>query len=160
MKKDLKRYSFNKQLSHAKYPRWQWIVVIAMSVFIAAIVVIAVLHYPLQKTVSSFIPGPIASYAEEIRSWMIERKAHFHKKMETVKQVALRRVDSNPPIQFEFYTALPNMHIPVPEPVKTVSSAMPKSTSKIKKTIAVFDAERLQREFKQELTQNSKIKER
>ena len=156
MKKDMKRHSFNRHSSHAKHPSWQWIFAITMSIFISMIVIIVAYKYPFQTPISSFIPGPIVSYTEKIRSWITERKEHFHKKMDKVKQVALRRVDSNPPpIQFEFYTALPNMQIPVPEPETKVSSSTTKSTQE-KKSIALFDAERLQREFKQELNKNLK----
>jgi cell division protein FtsN len=140
-----------------------------MSVVIFVGVVIAD-QYLQKSLISPFIPPIVSSYVEQMKSWVAERKNHLNKNLEKVKQVAVRKSEPAPPIHFEFYTALPNMQVPLPEMEKnenpivaTANSGLPATISQIKKTATnissntIFDADRLQRALKEELQHDQYI---
>lgn len=169
MKKDFKRNSSNKQTSRL---RRRWVAVIsAASIFIFGGVVLIADQYMQKSFISRVIPPIASSYVEQMKNWVAERKNHLHKNLEKVKQVAVRKSEPPPPIHFEFYTALPNMQVPLPETEKneihpvvaTANQALPATipqTKKISTTNAnttIFDADRLQRALKEELNQEQYV---
>lgn len=165
MKKDLKRKSSKKNSSHSK---WRWVLIGSASIICCMVILVADL-YREHSLISTFIPSNVSLYVEQMKSWIAERRNHLHKNLEKVKQVAVRKGDPSPPIHFEFYTALPNMQVPIPESAKSEESVVAaanqshKITPPIKKpsvnvaNTTIFDADRLQRAFKEELNQNQYV---
>jgi hypothetical protein len=49
------------------------------------------------------------AYFAQFKTWMTERQAKLELRIEKVKKMANKKLDTHPPIQFEFYKTLPSM---------------------------------------------------
>jgi hypothetical protein len=55
-------------------------------------------------------------FVASAKSWLVERKSHLQKGVVKVKQLAANKETPPEQIHFDFYTALPNMHIEPSQP--------------------------------------------
>lgn len=58
----------------------------------------------------------LSPYYAKITHWASEQRTQISKSVEKTKQAVTAKNDVPPEVHFEFYTALPNMQVPVPKP--------------------------------------------
>jgi len=174
MKKDNAKRKFSaKQLSkNGVHAKWLWTAVLClMAALVSGIGFLS--YYPINSAMkSSLLSAKVSSYYINMNTWVAERKQRLHQNMEKVKQIAVNRKDVNPDIHFEFYTALQNMKVSVPDSNATAIQ-QPTANNNITKLAenvikpsakaasdnhsvaaqSIFDAEKLQLALKNEFNQ-------
>jgi hypothetical protein len=101
----------------------------------------------------------MTNWTAPIRTWISTRKENLNQNITRIKKVAENRMDTHPPIRFEFYNTLPGMKVNVPEHIesvvkvseKMISPETPKMMPPEVKSLRIFDAEQLQRSLNAEL---------
>lgn len=108
------------------------------------------------KTQPAFSPM-ISAYATRTQQWISERKNRLQDNLKKVKRVAVSE-DDPPPIQFEFYTALPNMQTNMTDLIAKQADAAEKKIpvskkvppKKLASNPSIFDADQLQQALNDE----------
>lgn len=107
MDKDFSR----KKLSVSRTAKSRWRLLVLILILVGGVGIFFL---------SSILHGPafLASFYSQARVWLVERKANLQhglaKKIEKPKTPLVSKHDAEPPIHFEFYSALPNMQVSVP----------------------------------------------
>lgn len=135
------------------------------SLWVTLFVLVAVFAVGLSYVAAT--SGFFAMYTR-LNQWAHERNHQLQQKIVKVKQLAVNKKASQE-IHFEFYTALPNMRVPVPVIEKRDANVRPvvvmnKSTAdeltipkmmsikKAENSAAIFDAEKLQNAMRAEIS--------
>lgn len=132
--------------------RGRWI-----AVFFVLIIGFSFLFYFCYQSSFSFF---VSSYTSSFKDWMSKRKKHFYQAKIKVKQLKPNKpIENEPEIHFEFYTALPNMQIPVPD-IDLTKNQKIKRNKENKKIIVqskpvIFNADRLEQEWSAEIKENA-----
>ena len=151
MKKDFSKKSRYKPKSRSSRGRWYG-AVFAMLILIGGVG----FWFSYYKRQTIFSPA-ISTYAARTQQWMAERKNRLQDNLKKVKRVAVSQ-DDPPPIQFEFYTALPKMQMNVSAVVEEKTTAVETKTPVSKKlppknlasNPRIFDADQLQQALNEE----------
>ncbi len=160
MKKELatKRIA-GKTTAHTKR-MWWWVMILAVLV----LVISAGSFFVYKKRLPVF--PVVSAYVMRVKTWIAERKVRLHQGITKVKQIAVNKNEAEPAIHFEFYTALPNMQVTIPDTqvrdnqasrnVNQAKRDKPKTTKKL----AIISAEQVDHELATEFIQNQYIKQR
>lgn len=97
MRKDASKKRYSEKRA-AKY-RLRRIIYLVLGLILLGSIGAGIYHYKEQP------------YFVSLKKWFAERKNHLQTNMVKVKQLAANKEAPPEPIHFEFYTALPNMHI-------------------------------------------------
>lgn len=93
----------------AQRSRQRWRLPVGLVVIVIGIIILGYANYKQQWVNVAVLSGPISRG----QAWLVERKQHLQtglvKNVEKVKQLAAKQNDTEQPIHFEFYTALPSM---------------------------------------------------
>jgi hypothetical protein len=101
----------------SEFARWLRILLIGVMVLLLTGIIFFAYQYPKGGPGSSVI----ASYSSRITHFIAAHKNHLHRNLVKVKQLTMNKNESEPQIHFEFYTALPNMHISASEASATLN---------------------------------------
>ncbi len=98
------------------------------------------------------MPTYISAYITRFNTWIAERKHHLNP-VAKVKQIAMDKTNAPEPIHFEFYTALPNMQVGMPNSVSHSNVVDNEKTNGKKAVNAApfISAEQLEKDFAREI---------
>lgn len=169
MKKDFarKRVAANQAIQDRQLRR-TWVFVFAL----VAILLGSLLWFGYQyQSLSAQGTHKMTAYVAQMQQWMTERKTRLHDKVDSVKKIVTHKLDPNPPIHFEFYTALPHMQIKLSDASKTEGSARRINATMTADSVVnrkpvkqpvvsagIFDANQLQRALHEELQRKEKTR--
>ena len=132
MRRDFTKKNFAVK-RNAGLGRWRGILLI--SVVVLLLMGAGFFAYQYKKTGTG--PSVLTAYSARIVDWMATHKSRMRQNLVKVKQLASNKNELEPPVHFEFYTALPNMHISAnDEPVVNVASNKNAATITPAKTVA------------------------
>ena len=92
------------------HARWKWRVLAGVFIVFLCSMVFIIQHH------KKSLPGSVwAVYVSKITTFIAERKNHLRQNLVKTKQLLTNKDNDEPPIHFEFYTALPSMRVNVAE---------------------------------------------
>jgi hypothetical protein len=147
MKKDfIRKKAYKKRSSRVRWP---------MVIMIGVIVLFGAGFWKDQHSAQPKLLPMLSAQMTRAKVWMTERKEYLHNDIEKVKRIAVNSEEA-PPVQFEFYNALPNMQVAisapsVETPKKKIIIHKPSENKKLAANSTIFDADRLQRAFDEEM---------
>lgn len=151
-----------KKSERASRTRWLYMIVFSF----VAVFTLGVVYFVYQPKQAAIASSGISSAYATVNNWMHERNHQIHQNIVKVKQLAVNNKAPHQEIHFEFYTALPNMRVTVPDVDKrdatvravAVTSAPSDAPSlsqavfakKTQNPAAIFDAGKLQNALREE----------
>lgn len=117
----------------------------------------SLVYQPENAKLLSFLFAPrvtekISVYCVSMNGWIAHHKAEFNKNLATVKQATIVKENAEQDIHFEFYSALQDMQVTLPEKDKSPVNKRPV----VAKATGIFDADKLQNALNDEFSQIQK----
>jgi|WetSurMetagenome_2_1015567.scaffolds.fasta_scaffold250267_2 hypothetical protein len=153
MKKELAKKK--SVLKHDSLLRWRWALFLFLFGLFVSGIGYSFYHYKQSSGTSPWL----SSTFSHLERWIAERKQHWQQgrmrdDTSKTKRFVTNKSNAPPPIHFEFYTALPNMQVTVPNPVleakNTTLAPVARPQAQAKK-MAVVSAEELEQELSEQI---------